>query len=158
MRQLFLRPLLGFALLAAQPLLAGAAQAQDFDDDLVDCLALSYIALNQAEVDAPTAPDNRVAELVALLESVSAGLSHMVADGSGCTGSLDDMVSIVNTSRDQFVEAYGAHLAVSGDHVASYAEVIFLPLRACTNDIGQAQIEAANADRLANGYACGWGQ
>lgn len=134
-----------------------AALAQGFNADDVDCLALSYIALSQAELDVATASDNRVAELVTMLESASAGLSHMLAEASGCTGSLEDLITTVRTSRDQFVEAYTTHVEASGDHVASYAEVIFLPLRACLNEIGQAQIEAANADRLANGYACGWG-
>ncbi len=135
-----------------------AAQAQGFDLDHVDCLALSYIALSQAERDLPTATDNRVADLVALLTSVSSGISHIVAEDTGCTGSLEDMIIAVRAARDRYVAAFQAHVSGSGDAAASYAEVVFEPLQLCSNEIGQDRIEAANADRLANGYACGWGQ
>lgn len=136
---------------------ATAPEAQDFDPELVTCLARTYIALDQTERDIPTASDNRVAEFAALLESTSAAISHMVAGQTDCTGSVGDMVSVVQDAHAGVLAEFQARLTETNDVAATYAEIILTPLRACHQEIGQEQIDAANADRLANGYACGWG-
>lgn len=134
-----------------------AAFAQDFDPDLVDCLVRTYIALDQAESDIATASDNRVAEFAAMLDSTSAALSHMLAQQSNCTRPFEEMVAVLQSARDDVVAEFQADLATSGDVSASYTETIITPLRACHQAIGQDAIDAANEDRLTNGYACGWG-
>lgn len=142
---------------AATALALSASTAQAFDPDLVTCLARTYIALDQTEHDIPTASDNRVAEFAALLESTSAAISHMVAGQTDCSGSVGDMVSVVQDAHAGILDEFRSRVTETGDFAATYAEVILTPLRACHQEIGQEQIDAANADRLANGYACGWG-
>ncbi|GAB5445890.1 hypothetical protein [Gymnodinialimonas sp.] len=147
-------PLLGSAILLA----AAPVAAQDFDPDLTQCLARTYIALEQAEGDIETASDTRVAEFAAMLESTSSAISHMVAQRSNCTRPFEEMIAAIQAAHAGVVAEFQAHLATSGDVVATYAETILEPMRACHQAIGQETIEAANADRLTNGYACGWGQ
>lgn len=139
------------------PEAAPATEAQSFDPELVTCLARTYIALDQTERDIPTASDSRTAEFAALLTSNASAISHMVAEQSNCSGSVEDLITIVGDAQAWIIDVFQTDLAASGDAAATYSDVILTPLRACHQAIGQERIDAANADRLANGYACGWG-
>ncbi|OAN75538.1 hypothetical protein A8B78_16105 [Jannaschia sp. EhC01] len=152
MRQSILIPLLGMGLLA------GPAVAQDFDPALMDCVVRTRIALDQAQLDLERGGDQRVADLVSILQPTATGLVMLMTEQADCSRPISDMTEALSLVQSGIEAEFEQRVAEGMAGPEAYAETILNPVRACGSDMGLEQIAAAFQRFETNGYACGWGQ